>query len=298
MKRIKKKKGNYFIATNDFIVMFIINPLFFRKLQEANKQAELDKQRQREEKRKKKYMEKINQSESSELTKKIRSEQKKLLKTQRKMESVRILEALFERIKMKYPSEAGASSSKSFQQTDLRKKLEGKHKNTKEPMIDLKLIKKERSLSITSISSNDSCLSDSNINKTSIKKKTKKKQRNNSSSSSTSSSSNSSSSSSDSSSSNAQKRQQMVHPGAAPGMFPGWMNNPETGEWYAAPGMYPGMYPFMMPSMMPPVRAPYYQNPNYRGSRGNYNPRYQRGSRGGYRGRGRGNYHSYDVDQR
>lgn len=283
-----------------------MNPFInLRKLQEAKKQAELDKQRQREEKRKKKYMEKINQSESSELTKKIRNEQKKLLKTQRKMESVRILEALFERIKLKYPSEAGTSSSKSFQQTDLRKKLEGKHKvATKEPMMDLKLIKKERSLSITSISSNDSCLSDSNINKTSMKKKKKKKQRSNSSSSSTSSSSNSSSSSSDSSSSNARKQQQMVHPGAAHGMFPGWMNNPETGEWYAAPGMYPGMYPFMMPGMagmpgmVPGMRAPFYQNPNYRGSRSNYNPRYQRGSRGGYRGRGRGNYHSYDVDQR
>lgn len=61
---------------------------------------EYEKQRQREEKRKHKHLKKIREQEQQQLSSKIRSEEKKLLIAQRKLESIRILEALFERIKV------------------------------------------------------------------------------------------------------------------------------------------------------------------------------------------------------
>jgi len=45
-------------------------------------------------------MKKIREKEQQEITSKIRSEEKKLLIAQRKLESFRLLEALFERIKV------------------------------------------------------------------------------------------------------------------------------------------------------------------------------------------------------
>lgn len=240
--------------------------LTFRQKEEAHKQILLEKQRQREERRKQKYIQKITQEESSELTKKIHKEQKKLLKTQRKVESIRLLEALFERIKTKYSAEDTSGPSKDFKGFDLRTKL-NKKKSTNE-LIKPSDIKKERSLSITSISSNDSILSDKNN-----KKKSKKKR----------DSSSSSSSSSDSSNSSHHDRKKK--PTAAPsnGMYPGWMNHPETGEWIPAsnymyaPPFYPGM-----------VR-PYF-TPNFRGG-------YQTRPRGRGWGRGRGYYSNYESER-
>lgn len=63
--------------------------------------AELDKQRLREEQRKEKLLKKLREKEQHEITIKVRSEERKLLIVQRKLESIRVLEALFERIKVK-----------------------------------------------------------------------------------------------------------------------------------------------------------------------------------------------------
>lgn len=68
------------------------------------KEEEYEKQRLREEKRKEKQLKKIREQERQQLNSKIRSEEKKLLIAQRKLESIRVLEALFERIKV---SESG-----------------------------------------------------------------------------------------------------------------------------------------------------------------------------------------------
>lgn len=64
--------------------------------------AELDKQRLREEQRKEKHLKKIREREQHEISSKIRSEEKKLLIAQRKLESIRVLEALFDRIKVRF----------------------------------------------------------------------------------------------------------------------------------------------------------------------------------------------------
>lgn len=63
--------------------------------------AELERQRQREEKRKEKHVKKLREQEQLELNQKIRSEEKKLMIAQRKLESIRVLEALFDRLKVK-----------------------------------------------------------------------------------------------------------------------------------------------------------------------------------------------------
>lgn len=67
---------------------------------EEKKIEEYEKQRQREEKRKEKQLKKIREQEQQQLDSKIRSEEKKLLIAQRKLESIRVLEALFDRIKV------------------------------------------------------------------------------------------------------------------------------------------------------------------------------------------------------
>lgn len=67
---------------------------------EEKKIEEYEKQRQREEKRKEKQLKKIREQEQLQLDSKIRSEEKKLLIAQRKLESIRVLEALFDRIKV------------------------------------------------------------------------------------------------------------------------------------------------------------------------------------------------------
>lgn len=232
-----------------------------KQAEEDKKKVLLERQRQREERRKQKYIQKITQEESSELTKKIHKEQKKLLKAQRKVESIRLLEALFERIKTKYSAEDTSGPSKDFKAFDLRSKL------SKKKIIHPDDIKRERSLSITSISSNDSILSDSKVKDN--KKKSKKKR--DTSSSSTSSSGSSASSTAD--------RKRKPAP-SSNGMYPGWMNHPETGEWYPAPQPY--MYPTpYFPGMIRP-----YINPNFRGG-------YADRPRGRGRGRGRGYYSNY-----
>lgn len=61
---------------------------------------ELNRQRQREDKRKEKHLKKIREQEQQEFNQKIRSEEKKLLVAQRKLEGIRVLEALFDRLKV------------------------------------------------------------------------------------------------------------------------------------------------------------------------------------------------------
>lgn len=194
-----------------FLNMYKIN----RIKDEAKKQAELAKRQQREEKRKQKHLSKIRLTESTELSRKIHQEEKKLQKTQRKMESIRLIEALFDRIKQKISVELKQvkqeknSKKDELPNADLRNKLATKYKDEQEKkfeklkekvekvkdsdMLKTMLNTRERSLSlsITSISSNDSVLDD---NHTAKKKKKKKK---NSDSSSSSSGSDSDSSSSD-----------------------------------------------------------------------------------------------------
>lgn len=57
-------------------------------------------------------MKKIREAEQQQISSKIKSEEKKLLIAQRKLESIRLLEALFERIKV--IEQSNRHSIKSF----------------------------------------------------------------------------------------------------------------------------------------------------------------------------------------
>ncbi|XP_016989106.1 A-kinase anchor protein 17A isoform X2 [Drosophila rhopaloa] len=72
-----------------------------RQKQEELKISEAEKQREREEKRKEKHLKKIQERGQVEISQKIRIEERKLMIAQRKLESIRTLEKLFERIQMK-----------------------------------------------------------------------------------------------------------------------------------------------------------------------------------------------------
>ncbi|KAH8315236.1 hypothetical protein KR074_006644 [Drosophila pseudoananassae] len=72
-----------------------------RQKQEELKLAEEQKQREREEKRKEKHLKKIQERGQVEISQKIRLEERKLMIAQRKLESIRTLEKLFERIQSK-----------------------------------------------------------------------------------------------------------------------------------------------------------------------------------------------------
>lgn len=89
---------------------------------EAEKRKEEEKQRQREARRKEKQLKKLKERECLDFQSKIAEEEKKLLVAQRKLESIRLLEALFVRIQMKTKPENSAPT------LDLRDKLLTKYK--------------------------------------------------------------------------------------------------------------------------------------------------------------------------
>lgn len=71
-----------------------------RKLEQDKKQLELDKQLERENKRKEKQLQKLRSKELIDMSSKLRAEAKAVAQAQRKLESVRVLRALFERIEV------------------------------------------------------------------------------------------------------------------------------------------------------------------------------------------------------
>lgn len=80
-------------------VCLMFHSLFrLKKLEEKRQKAE--RQRQREEKRKQRQLMKLKEKETQEMNMKIAVEEKKLLIAQRKLESIRLLDELFERVKV------------------------------------------------------------------------------------------------------------------------------------------------------------------------------------------------------
>ncbi|XP_022217853.2 A-kinase anchor protein 17A [Drosophila obscura] len=105
-----------------------------RKKQEELKLAEVEKQREREEKRKEKHLKKIHERGQVEISQKIRIEERKLLIAQRKLESIRTLEKLFERIQLKQkdkPRRARQDEAKDIQ----RGRLVEKYKAATEKLV-------------------------------------------------------------------------------------------------------------------------------------------------------------------
>lgn len=71
-----------------------------RKKEETDSVAKVDRQRNREEKRKRKALTKFRKQEEDKVSMKIAREEQKLIKAQRQLESIRLLDELFDRIKV------------------------------------------------------------------------------------------------------------------------------------------------------------------------------------------------------
>lgn len=78
----------------------MITCLLFRQKEIEVKQQKEQRRRLREEKRKVKILEKLEISGTDEINAKIAKEEKKLLRVQRKLEAIRLVEELFKRIKV------------------------------------------------------------------------------------------------------------------------------------------------------------------------------------------------------
>lgn len=73
---------------------------YLREKYEHGEREKLDKMREREEKRKKKQLAKLMEREDVDLNSKVMEEQRKLLKAQKKLQAIRLIEELFKRIEV------------------------------------------------------------------------------------------------------------------------------------------------------------------------------------------------------
>lgn len=72
----------------------------FRKKEEADLIAKTNRRQKREEKRKRKALTMFRKQEEDKVSMKIAREEQKLIKAQRQLESIRLLDELFDRIKV------------------------------------------------------------------------------------------------------------------------------------------------------------------------------------------------------
>ncbi|PSN37749.1 hypothetical protein C0J52_22720 [Blattella germanica] len=127
-----------------------------RLLQLEEKRQKAERRKRREEKRKHKQLMKLKEKETEEMNKKIAIEEKKLLIAQRKLESIRLLDELFERVKvnkqkelLKKKEDTERKNVKNKQRKeDKGKKKQEKERNKKDKLYDVerelrnKLVKK------------------------------------------------------------------------------------------------------------------------------------------------------------
>lgn len=92
----------YTIENYTYLIYTILNYFYFnyRKKEEADSIAKVSRQRKREEKRKRKVLTTYRKQEEDKVSMKIAREEKKLIKAQRQLESIRLLDELFDRIKV------------------------------------------------------------------------------------------------------------------------------------------------------------------------------------------------------
>ncbi|KAJ8714391.1 hypothetical protein PYW07_002616 [Mythimna separata] len=72
-----------------------------RQKHERTEREKLEKMREREERRKKKQLAKLMKSDNLDLNSKVAEEQRKLMKAQKKMQAIRLIEELFKRIELR-----------------------------------------------------------------------------------------------------------------------------------------------------------------------------------------------------
>lgn len=91
------------VAQEALYFLFVIQNCSYsdlRKKEETDLLAKVDRQQKREEKRKRKALTKFRKQEEDKVSMKIAREEQKLIKAQRQLESIRLLDELFDRIKV------------------------------------------------------------------------------------------------------------------------------------------------------------------------------------------------------
>ncbi|XP_011064497.1 PREDICTED: trichohyalin [Acromyrmex echinatior] len=109
-----------------------------RKKEEADSMAKANRQRNREEKRKRKALTKFRKQEEDKVSMKIAREEQKLIKAQRQLESIRLLDELFDRIKTK------VEKKEIKLDQNMEKKSEKKNNQTNEKKVDSENDKKNK----------------------------------------------------------------------------------------------------------------------------------------------------------
>ena len=82
----------------------IVSRFIFKSLRqkvEHHEKEKLVKMREREERRKKKQLAKLMEREDVDLNRKVAEEQRKLLKSQKKLQAVRLIDELFKRLEVR-----------------------------------------------------------------------------------------------------------------------------------------------------------------------------------------------------
>ncbi|KAL6254665.1 hypothetical protein P5V15_013972 [Pogonomyrmex californicus] len=126
-----------------------------KKKEEADSIAKVNRQRKREEKRKRKALTKFRKQEEDKVSMKIAREEQKLIKAQRQLESIRLLDELFDRIKTKVERKEikldqnvnteKKNEKKNDQTSENTKKIDSENdKKNKEKQIKKKKTKKEK----------------------------------------------------------------------------------------------------------------------------------------------------------
>ncbi|KYQ48181.1 A-kinase anchor protein 17A [Trachymyrmex zeteki] len=122
-----------------------------RKKEEADSVAKANRRRNREERRKRKALTKFRKQEEDKVSMKIAREEQKLIKAQRQLESIRLLDELFDRIKtkvekkeIKLDQNTEKKSEKKNNQTNEKKVDSENDKKNKEKQIKKKTMKKEK----------------------------------------------------------------------------------------------------------------------------------------------------------
>ncbi|KMQ96883.1 splicing arginine serine-rich 17a [Lasius niger] len=127
-----------------------------KKKEEKDSIAKVNRQRKREEKRKRKVLTTYRKQEEDKVSMKIAREEKKLIKAQRQLESIRLLDELFDRIKVKVENneiklnqsinaETKKDEKKNDQVNESANKLDSENdKKNKEKQTKKKKAKKEK----------------------------------------------------------------------------------------------------------------------------------------------------------
>ncbi|XP_034833211.2 A-kinase anchor protein 17A isoform X5 [Maniola hyperantus] len=106
---------------------------------EHREKEKLAKMREREEKRKKKQLAKLMERDDVDLNKKVAEEQRKLLKTQKKLQAIRLIEELFRRIELRPELQRNGSKPERYYKAGdrmARLRIVEKYKRQQEKALD------------------------------------------------------------------------------------------------------------------------------------------------------------------